>query len=377
MKVDVLISGMGLAGTVLAETLIQRGKSVAIFDPCSHVSPSLPNNLEAQREEKLNSSRIAAGIFNPINQKRFAPHWKFDEFYAKAMPFYQNIEIESGPPLLHLLPSYHIFKDAGQQNDWLTKGCEPHLMKYISPNPKIGLELVRQPFEGVSFNASGFVNTQALIEQTIDRLTGTPTSNNMVTGWRPRQPANHFINEKLDFAKLEINTTINYQNIEAESLVLCNGFADWQNPYFPSLPFYPSKGEILTLEIPDFSTDCILHNGVYLVPIENGVFKCGATYNHINLNDAPSEEGKAWLTKHLNNLLKIPYKIINHLAAVRPTVKDRRPLLGKSLTHNNVFMLNGLGTKGVLMAPLLADLLCSHIFDGLPLPKEMDIARFY
>ncbi len=362
MKVDVLISGMGLAGTVLAETLMQRGKSVAVIDPFAAFSTMERGGLPAgQAGVRPSSSLIAAGIFNPVNQKRFATHWLFDEFYAKAIPFYQHLEKESGLKLLHLIPSYHIFKDAGQQNDWQAKGNEPHLKKYISPNPEIGRGQIDEPFEGVCFNSSGFVDTQALIEQTKAKLRNT----------------GNLISKKLDFAELKTNATIKYQDIEADRLVLCNGFADWQNPYFPTLPFYPSKGEILTLEIPDFSPNCILHKGVYLVPIGNGIFKCGATYNHKNLDDQPTEEGKAWIVKHLNNLLKIPYKISDHQAAVRPTVKDRRPLLGKSPTHENIFMLNGLGTKGILMAPLLANLLCSHIFDGLPLPKDMDIARFY
>jgi len=38
--------------------------------------------------------------------------------------------------------------------------------------------------------------------------------------------------------------------------------------------------------------------------------------------------------------------------------------------------MNGLGSRGVLVAPTVAKDLIAHIEDGVPLPTEIDINRF-
>ena len=50
-----------------------------------------------------------------------------------------------------------------------------------------------------------------------------------------------------------------------------------------------------------------------------------------------------------------PFEILSHNSGIRPTTKDRRPLLGRHTTLKRLHLLNGLGTRGVLMAPLLSE----------------------
>ena len=50
IAIDFLIIGQGLAGTVLAWNLIQRGRSVIVLD----------------REDESTSSKVAAGLINPF-----------------------------------------------------------------------------------------------------------------------------------------------------------------------------------------------------------------------------------------------------------------------------------------------------------------------
>jgi glycine/D-amino acid oxidase-like deaminating enzyme len=108
----------------------------------------------------------------------------------------------------------------------------------------------------------------------------------------------------------------------------------------------------------------------------NKTFWVGATFNRKDKTTRVSEEGKAWLLSKLKQFLKHPFEILEHKAQIRATVVDRRPLLGRHPKHDNVYLLNGLGTRGVLMSPLLSDWLFQFIENNEKLPLEADIKRF-
>ncbi|NNC69515.1 MAG: FAD-dependent oxidoreductase, partial [Flavobacteriaceae bacterium] len=71
-----------------------------------------------------------------------------------------------------------------------------------------------------------------------------------------------------------------------------------------------------------------------------------------------------------------PYTIITHEAGIRPTVKDRRPLVGIHPEKKQLAVLNGLGTRGVLLAPKMARLLYEALENRMDVPKEVSINRF-
>ena len=62
---------------------------------------------------------------------------------------------------------------------------------------------------------------------------------------------------------------------------------------------------------------------------------------------------------------------------MRPTVIDRRPLIGEHAEHKNLYVLNGLGTRGVMIAPYVADQLFNYIENKQELAKEISIERFH
>jgi glycine/D-amino acid oxidase-like deaminating enzyme len=71
------------------------------------------------------------------------------------------------------------------------------------------------------------------------------------------------------------------------------------------------------------------------------------------------------------------YEIIDQQVGIRPTVLDRRPILGEHQHYKNIYLFNGLGTKGYLMAPTLSRELSECMLEGTPLDKEISIERFY
>jgi glycine/D-amino acid oxidase-like deaminating enzyme len=78
----------------------------------------------------------------------------------------------------------------------------------------------------------------------------------------------------------------------------------------------------------------------------------------------------------IKEILNCNFEIVEHFAGVRPTVKDRRPLLGTHPKHKNFHILNGLGTRGVMLAPAMAIDLFDFIENGKPLDKTIDIKRY-
>jgi glycine oxidase len=82
------------------------------------------------------------------------------------------------------------------------------------------------------------------------------------------------------------------------------------------------------------------------------------------------------LTEKLNELAVFPYKITNQSWGIRPTTPDRRPILGAHPEHQNVLIFNGLGTKGVSLAPYFSQVLSELLENEVPLNKEVDIQRY-
>ena len=67
---------------------------------------------------------------------------------------------------------------------------------------------------------------------------------------------------------------------------------------------------------------------------------------------------------------------MNQTAGIRPTVKDRRPMVGVHSEYKELVVLNGLGTRGVMIAPTVAKNLFNHLEKAEDLDAEIDIKRF-
>ena len=83
------------------------------------------------------------------------------------------------------------------------------------------------------------------------------------------------------------------------------------------------------------------------------------------------------MIESLNRILKIPYKVVDHLVGIRPANIDRRPFVGLHPIHPQLGICNGMGTKGCSLAPYFALQLINHIEMGAELNKEANIERFY
>ena len=346
MKVDYIIVGLGLAGLAFVEELIQANKSFIVFEDNSQTS-----------------SLVAGGVYNPVILKRFSPVWNAKEQLAIALPFYEHLEKKFNTTLDQKFVIKKAFKSTEDQNNWFAAFDKPTVAPFLEDNldENTYSGLVGSHYFG-NVKEGGRIDTHKLVET-----------------YRHYLKKNHWIRfEKFYHNDLLFEgDLVTYNKLKASKIVFCEGFGVKQNPYFNHLPLEEVKGEILTIYAPKLEIKFLLKSTLFVLPLGNHHYKVGATFNHKDKTSIPSIEGKEELVDKLKKVITVPYEIIDQSAGIRPAVKDRRPLVGVHHKHPQLAILNGLGTRGVMIAPTVAKNLFQHIEYGKELDSAIDIKRFY
>ncbi|MBS4055884.1 MAG: FAD-dependent oxidoreductase [Bacteroidales bacterium] len=183
--------------------------------------------------------------------------------------------------------------------------------------------------------------------------------------------------ETFDFRQLQLSTEgVRYKSINAEKIIFCEGFRAGENPLFRFIPFRPVKGEVLILKVPGLAEDYILNKDVFVLPLGQGLFKVGATYDWSDLGASATTKAKETLMDKLGKFLELPYVVLSQEAGIRPAIADRRPVAGFHPLHKNVLIFNGLGAKGAMLAPFFAQELVRLITEGIGMNPAVDPIRF-
>jgi glycine oxidase len=345
MQVDYVIIGIGLAGISFCEQLKAHNKSFIVFDNASQ-----------------QSSTVAGGLYNPVVLKRFTPVWKCKEQLDLALAMYAGLEAELHVKLDYKIPVYRKFASLEEQNDWFTASDKPILSEYLSPKIiKNENASIDAPFGFGEVFETGRVDVKTLIEAYKEYL----IKNDL------------FFESVLDYDGLKfLDNGIQYNTIHAKYIIFAEGFGLKKNPFFKDLPLVPAKGELLTIHAPDLKIDYVLKAGVFLIPLGNDLYSVGATYEWKDLSNDITAIAKEALINKLKKLINCEFEVVSQVAGIRPTVKDRRPLVGRHKTYKTMYVLNGLGTRGVMIGPYVAQQLYNFIEKGIPLENEIDISRF-
>lgn len=345
MVLDYIIVGCGLAGISFCEHLKAHKKSFMVFD-----------------DDSQQSSTVAGGLYNPVILKRFTPVWKSKEQLDLALPLYERIERELHIKLDYKIPVYRLFHSIEEQNNWFTaadkKALNPWMSTSIIPNTN---PFIKADYGYGEVLETGRIDTTLLIEQYKKHLDHT----------------NRLRSETFDYNSLQLETdSVQYKTLQAKNIVFAEGFGLKKNPFFKHLPLTGTKGELLVIQAPKLKLDVVFKSTAFLIPLGNDQYIVGATYNWTDKTNTVTQEAKMELLNKLDTFITCDYEVIEHIAAIRPTVKDRRPLVGRHSTHKNLFVLNGLGTRGVMIAPYIAKQLYDYIEENKPLEAEIDISRF-
>lgn len=334
---DVLILGHGIAGAVLAEEALRRGLRVQVFD----------------RKRPGNASAAAAGVVNPLVLRRDVPAWRAAELVPLASAFYTDMQERLGVHAWHPMDLVKVFPTPKELEQWRRALEDPAGALFMGPVSDVPLDpSIKAPHGHGLVRAAAWLDVSMVLDASRADLVAREA-------WA-----------EVDIPGGAITTTEDEVRIGDRSapwLVQCEG-------PFATLPgLVPVKGETLLVRIPGLRVGHMVHRGIFLLPLGDERYRVGATFAWNEVWSGPTEEGRADLLRRLRLLTDADVEVIAHTAGVRPAAKDRRPLLGAVAPHRAVF--NGLGSRGVSLAPWCARHLLDHLFEGGPLDAEVSVQR--
>lgn len=346
MQVDYLIVGQGICGTMLSWFLHKDGKTFFIIDD---------NNGKA-------SSKVAAGVINPVTGRRYAYTWMIDEIMPFAVQAYEEMGKYFDTQFVFQKSVIDFFPSPQMRNAFIDRLTEDDTFLHSYPDQNHFNQYFNYDFGCGEINPAYTVHLQLVI-----------------SSWRKKlQELNVIKEEKFDINYLKTDKdSISYQNITAQKIIFCDGTDGVNNPWFQMLPYAPNKGEAIIIECEDLTTEHIFKKSLALVPLpQKNVYWIGSNYQWEFENDQPSPQFYQHATSVLSSWLKKPYKVLEHKAAVRPATLERRPFVGFHPQFQNIGILNGMGTKGTSLAPFFAHQLAQHLVHKFPIAPEADVHRF-
>lgn len=324
METDFIIVGQGLAGTLLAFELFRQNKRFVVFDD--------PNRPRA--------SDVAAGLINPVVFRRMTKSWLVDDAFPRMENTYRQLEqlLQERFYFPHQMLKILSEEEVGL---WKQKAPANQLEAYLMPDPQITNRIngIESPFGMGCVTHSGRLDIKKLILSFSSFL----------------DQQNRVRTEEFDCTKLFLGSKeVEYQDIIASKVIFCEGPAASVNPFFKNLKFKHSKGEVLELEIPELRLHETVSSEVFVMPVENGRYKVGATYSWDELNWEATATAREELLEKLRHITGSQVNVLNQKAGIRPTMHDRKPVIGLLPNRSQIGIFNGLGSKGVLLAPYFA-----------------------
>jgi len=337
MRKPILILGQGLAGSVLAMRLYELGKEFLVID----------------NHRKHSSTEVAAGMWNPIVFRKLNKSWKADELLPELEAFYSSIEEKLGKSILHPLTIRRVHSSKFEADTWLEKKNLEGYKEYLGEEAGLPPGF-KEPEYGISkVYKAGYVDLIPFL-----------------------QGVDEFLTEKKLLIKREVEEDEVLEEFQHHAIIDCRGYRSADSPWWNYLKWGKTKGEVLTIKCKDLPLRDIFNAGFFVCPLGNEAFRLGATFNWGEEDSIPTSNGKEELVSKLKKWLDKPFSVIEHKAGIRPTVADRRPMIGRHPDISDLFLFNGLGTKGVMIAPYLSKVFLGHLIEGREIPNDINLERW-
>lgn len=367
--IDFLIIGQGLAGTLLTDSLIKQNKSVKVIDAIQYNHPFPKTNnftIINQPQHPFNAATYSStGIINPLTGRRFVKSWLLEDLLPVAINTYQNFEVQLSQSFIKKIKIFRTIPDQKAANDLALRINDPDYQPYFETENKIepDANIFNITKQGLTIKNALLINVSFLVRCFREYLI----------------KKNCFVNEDVPINEIRLNDdhTFTLNNKHYKQLIFCEGYRISQNPFFKNIPLTINNGQIIIIKAEQINIDYLFKSGVFIIPLGDHLFKIATTWDWDLKQPQTTEAAITYFKKQLDSLLKVPYEIVAHQAAIRPTVKDRRPLLGQHPIYKNMFVFNGLGAKGASLGPYFTKQLLGYILKNKPLLKEVDLNRFY
>ncbi len=322
-----------MAGTCLALELERRGRAFRILDDAHRGS----------------SSVVAAGLCNPVTGRRLALTVGWEEAVEAAQKAYRGSPHWRSTGQLRLLPDA-----TGAALVERRRGEPSHAGFLGNSHPAGSWPEMNDPHGSVEIRDTHVLKVREWLAGHTRRWA---ESGMLQTG-------------RWDEASVTALAG-------ARPVICCRGWQAASSPWWDWLPFESARGDLLTLQAPPGVEESRFLNGTaWLLPVGGGIWRGGATYAWDRLEAGPDPAQLPLLRGRFPRQDAAGWTVLAHESGVRPIVRDRTPVVGAHPSRPNLFVINGLGSKGSLLAPLAASRLAAHLAEGVPLPDAWSPGRF-
>ncbi len=343
MQVDFLIVGQGLAGSLLARALRERGQKVLVIDD----------------GWKSSSSQVAAGLMTPLTGRRFTLTPEYPELFQRAQKILSSLNV------FRSIEVYRIFVDAEQRERGLKRSqsetCRPFIKKISDRAGELDSRLTDE--WGGALMSGAWVDLPKLLHDSRTEL----------------QAENAWRQATFDPGDVQITSEfIQWRDVTARGLIYCDGYKSSQRGPFTYLPWQPVKGEAITFISSVAQTRFVLNREGWALPLGEGHWRAGTNWEWTQLNENPSEPQKEKLVRRFIGYFREPVtvEVAAHVAGVRPCTGDNYPLIGTHPHQPRIHLFNGLGPRGTVWAPALAEEMAEYLTEQTPLRDQCNLRRF-
>lgn len=330
MKKEYLIVGHGIAGCVLALSFLKK---------------KIPFRL-AGISQPGEASMASSGLITPVTGRKYVKSWMIDQFIESALEFYRWTEDLLGNKFFHQVDIVRFLSNHEALTAWEKRSIDPEYGPYISNKKYEALDQLQKPYGiltgGYRLNTPGWIHS-----------------------------ARTYLAELGMFEERMYSLEDLYP--EFDSVIYATGAVGTS----VSKGLIPNKGEALVVNMKNWKYPAIIKEDVFFIPLEDSdTFWIGSYYEPWPEDPEPTLVGRKTLMQAIEKVYSGSFKVNSHLSGIRPTVDDRRPLVGRFPQYENKYLFNGMGTKGTSLAPFWADHLISHLIEGKPILPIVDPARY-
>ncbi len=310
------------------------------------------------------ASVVSSGIINPVTGHRFVKSWLVDDLIKEADRSYREIGSYLGKKVITTYPIWRHIPDIQAENIWSSRCMDPAYDAYLSV-PEEG-QLSKIDFE--DFHAWGVVRGGSVVDTSA-----------LIRLMRERWITQGVLKEEeFDHAELEVGPEgFIYESEKYKAVILAGGMRDIDNLWFKTDVYRPAKGDAIICEIPDLYPDKVIKYKKFIVPFGGDKYWIGSNYQHDFDDHQPDAQSRSELEDWLKSGIGSRYEILDHVSGIRAATKYRRPLIGEHRSVRGLFLMNGLGTKGISLAPYFARKIIASIASGSQLKETSSFEKAF
>jgi len=357
---DIIIVGAGINGCALARSLHLKGQKVLVLEQ-DCIASGGSGAAGAFINPKISKS-------GPLKELIETAYLYSIDFYAKNFPQYTT-----SAPLLHIAK----YQDDNEKVDYFKQHTTISTQDVPQCLKKM-LTAYTQEFSSVYLKDNAVLEAKEICTALI---------------------------EGIDFYKKKVKKPFyedgfwKISDFQSKKLVLCTGAYEeiFEEDYIRLRKIHGQRCEIKSTSV---MPSTVHHEVSVSATKKNGCIAVGASH-YLNKDEMPSlKDGAHELMQLARKSVRLEnVELVDTFYGMRAGSNDYLPILGplidakKSLdsdetalkgnkiasviTYPHVYMMNGVGGYGFVLAPYLAELMKGHLLDAQDLPELLDLKRFY